>query len=406
MSTQTEIPDRATPLIAFAKIPWYWEPWLKGYWWGLKRLKGALRTAPGKLVIPRIPGLRDADALVALSFITFARWSTWRKRTIFGDEEKYLLFETNFNGDHDAYLEAFSVVVPLSMKLTWKLGPLGGYGIPNVSGTSEFLRYIGDNEIPRRQIYGIYNAHPHGSVKMIQAALALRPKVEAFDSEFRDEIPANFERGFRDLLAAVQHIRDPRVELEKTTTGSLCVLAPVLADDVKFQIKLDALSFNTAEHIPQDRTHSARWALVEPPDFSKDNKDPTRYLLFTAWFDHSKGMEPEAAQREYATALHRTLAGRESVWQHCGFRNTADPELFWNDLRDHRVGLGIPFYGYEGTAVSDVDDALDLATAFWDFCADAQDLRGPDLKDSWEATFPLPEPDTGGLPTPGARART
>ena len=62
--------------------------------------------------------------------IGFARWSMIDRIPAGVDKEQatplrrpFLLFETNFNGDHDAYFEAFAFVVPKPMNR------MGGDGI-------------------------------------------------------------------------------------------------------------------------------------------------------------------------------------------------------------------------------------------------------------------------------------
>src|SRR4051812_27441806 len=58
------------------------------------------------LPLPRLTVLR-------LRLIHYARW------TVLGRSRPHLLFESNFNGIPDAYVEAFSYVFPLGLKLIW-----------------------------------------------------------------------------------------------------------------------------------------------------------------------------------------------------------------------------------------------------------------------------------------------
>ena len=61
--------------------------------------------------------------LETLSFIHYARWATIERFPDQGEGEQlhhtYLLFESNFNGTWDQYIDAFSEVVPLRMKAIW-----------------------------------------------------------------------------------------------------------------------------------------------------------------------------------------------------------------------------------------------------------------------------------------------
>jgi hypothetical protein len=389
MNTRSEMQGRSIPMTAFSPIPRYWSRWLKLYWRLLKPLEN-WRSPFGRWIIAHAPGLKDVDSLTRLSMISFARWSLLEKASPDGaNKENFLLFESNFNGDHDSYLEAFSLVVPTSMRLTWRLGPFGGPGIPDVGNVSEFLRYVNERQI--RPISGYYRAYPNVSTKMVRAALELRPRVERFDSQFRDDEPAAFIEAYQEFLADVQNIRNPRLEsTHKTATGVLSVLAPVVEDEEGLKSKLDSLSLDPGRVIPTDRTHFARWVFVERLDHTKKGTDEgTPHLLFSAWFDRRSEDSEEQGQEQYVRALHRSLGGMEAIWQHCGFENTGDPNQFWKDIRDHRVPLGIPFYGYQNVTVKEVEDALEWSEAFWAFAADCQGKGAGDLHRKWREAFPL-----------------
>ena len=61
--------------------------------------------------------------LRVLSFIHYARWAVIRRFPDAGGGERlhssYLLFESNFNGTWDQYIDAFSAIVPARMKAIW-----------------------------------------------------------------------------------------------------------------------------------------------------------------------------------------------------------------------------------------------------------------------------------------------
>ena len=78
-------------------------------------------------------GRRIKETLIKLqqlSFIHYARWVVIDRFPDEGHGEKlgheYLLFESNFNGTWDQYIDAFSEVVPFRMKAIWGTS----YGFP------------------------------------------------------------------------------------------------------------------------------------------------------------------------------------------------------------------------------------------------------------------------------------
>jgi hypothetical protein len=398
MSTVSETRNRSTAMTAFTAVPRYWTRWLRVYWWALKPLE-RVQSDRGRWLIAHTPLLKDVDSLTALTMISFARWSVEtmpaRSSSNGSRPQPYVLFETNFNGDNDQYLEGFSLVVPSSMRLTWRLGPLGGFHVPDVGRVSRFLRYV--NQVKLRSIYGYYCAYPNASTKMIRAALALRQRVGEFNRDFANEgDPATFLREYRKLLTNVQKIRNPRLDRPDkagagtgTGTGTLSVLAPVVeARKDELRRNLEALSVAPEEVVPTDRTHFARWILVDGLESAPNREeDRTPYLLFSAWFDYRKQDSEEQGQEQYVKALHRSLAGREAIWEHCGFKGSGEADQFWDEMRNHRVKLGIPFYGYEGMTVKEVRDALECAERFSAFAVDSQGREAGALQQTWRDTF-------------------
>ena len=109
-----------------------------------------IRIASFKFVqrlLYKVSLVADQQRLIDLSFIHFARWSIVRRRNWanFGDGQPgdspayaYLLFASNFNGQWEQYIDAFSSVVPGGMNLIWK--PCVGY--PGAKPITRFLEYI------------------------------------------------------------------------------------------------------------------------------------------------------------------------------------------------------------------------------------------------------------------------
>ena len=84
---------------------------------------------------------RTLEKVERLSFIHYAHWAVIRRFPDDGAGERlghtYLLFESNFNGTWDQYIDAFSEVVPFRMKAIWGTsygfpGPLPGGAVQAV----------------------------------------------------------------------------------------------------------------------------------------------------------------------------------------------------------------------------------------------------------------------------------
>jgi hypothetical protein len=94
--------------------------------------------------------------LETLSFIHYARWAVIDE---FPDGEgggrlnhTYLLFESNFNGTWDQYIDAFSEVVALRMKAIWGTS----YGFPGPLPVEPFKQYIRRNEFVANHYWSAY----------------------------------------------------------------------------------------------------------------------------------------------------------------------------------------------------------------------------------------------------------
>jgi hypothetical protein len=118
--------------------------------------------------------------LVRLAFIHVAHWAlvdkvpaqdrgTGTRRL----PHPYLLFQSNFNDDLAAYIDAFALIVPWRMRLMWH----GAYGFPGPGVVDRFLTYVLDSATP---VQHYYCAYPDGSSRMIGQALELSERHEAF----------------------------------------------------------------------------------------------------------------------------------------------------------------------------------------------------------------------------------
>ena len=327
----------------------------------------------------RIPvgDIKTGIDLDKLSMIGFARWSMIDRIPTGVPKDQatplprpFLMFETNFNGDHDAYFEAFAFVVPKPMNRMWD----HAYDVPPVERTSEWQRVI--NERKERNAFYYYSAYRDASTKMVRTALRLTELLDEFRPRAAGMTDAQFDFEFRTLAGKVSRINDPRLPQGGGETGSLTTIIPVEhGRRNQLQDCLQELLSQPAE-LPAT-THFARWCVVKqlhmPPRFGID---PNSYLLFSAWFDG----EPET----YAATLYERLGADlvESIWSNCGFEG-GSAEAFADYLMKYCVPYDAKFQGYAGVPVREVTPALGLAQHFDGFVRDAQGMRGPALRAAW-----------------------
>ena len=141
------------------------------------------------------------EKLQQLSFIHYARWVVVKKFPDGAGGEKlhhpYLLFESNFNGLWDQYIDAFSEVVPSRMKGIWGTS----YGFPGPIPVEPFKAYIRVNEYP---VNHYWNAYPGATTTEIIAADRVRQALDDLRARAEGMDPAAFKAAYDDMLTAVQ----------------------------------------------------------------------------------------------------------------------------------------------------------------------------------------------------------
>jgi hypothetical protein len=111
----------------------------------------------------------------------------------------YLLFESNFNGRWDEYIDAFAYVLGRRMSMIWG----GAYGFPGPRPAEPFKRYIRDHELPASHFY---SAYPEATATTVQAALELDRRLDGFLEEAAAHAPWEFADRFRRFEAEVQQL--------------------------------------------------------------------------------------------------------------------------------------------------------------------------------------------------------
>lgn len=144
--------------------------------------------------------------LRALAFIHFARWTVLTRRNLphFPEMAKsealrydYLLFESNFNGSWNEYVDAFHSVLSFKLNLVW----LWSENFPGSIPLTPFKRYIDHNQL-HNDYY--FMAYPGSTIRDVQNALATTRAFDALTTclDASDEL---FQLAFRDFLAKTQN---------------------------------------------------------------------------------------------------------------------------------------------------------------------------------------------------------
>lgn len=141
------------------------------------------------------------EKLEKLSFIHFARWAVIKR---FPDENggerlnhSYLIFESNFNGAWEQYIDAFSEVVRLRMQAIWGTS----YGFPGPLPVEPFKAYIRHNEFVANHYYSAYAG---ATTTEIISAARVEPALEELKARAATMDAASFKVAFGEFLTKVQ----------------------------------------------------------------------------------------------------------------------------------------------------------------------------------------------------------
>ena len=139
--------------------------------------------------------------LQQLSFIHYARWAVIPRFPDGGAGERlhhtYLLFESNFNGTWDQYIDAFSEVVPARMKAIWG----SSYGFPGPIPVEPFKAYIRRNEYIANHYW---SAYPGATTTEIISAEHVAAAIDDLRRRADGLSPEQFKAAYDEMLASVQ----------------------------------------------------------------------------------------------------------------------------------------------------------------------------------------------------------
>lgn len=145
--------------------------------------------------------------LIDLSFIHYARWAVIKRNEFpyFGEGQRreelnydYLLFESNFNGDWEKYIDAFSQVIPGGMDNIWKWSVRYPRSVP----ITPFLDYIRNCQYDTDHYY---SAYPGAATNDILGALKLETAMSELTAKAKTLSPDEFAREYAHFTVKVQN---------------------------------------------------------------------------------------------------------------------------------------------------------------------------------------------------------
>ncbi len=171
-----------------------------------------MEPAATPLVRLEFPAIRlgffhqQTEALIGLQFIHFARWVVLSRDAFpyFGPPQPreslrydYLLFCSNFNGNWENYIDAFSEVIPGGIDNIWRWS----LKFPGARPVGPFINYI--RACQYDTVY-YYTAYPGASTKDILGALTIVDALDAFALESGVLSPDEFRAAYNEFLGEIQ----------------------------------------------------------------------------------------------------------------------------------------------------------------------------------------------------------
>jgi len=170
--------------------------WSPVRWWGVPLLRFGL-------FVIRHTGL-TLPILRKLSFIDYARWSLVKEFPRVGKPQgkdprrrHHMMFESNFNGTWNQYIEAFAQVIPLNIKLFWG----SSIKFPGPLPTVPLLAWVDRHHF---EVQYFDTAVDTATATVVASALTLETKLRAFarDSEGLDA--ETFQERYQTFLCEVE----------------------------------------------------------------------------------------------------------------------------------------------------------------------------------------------------------
>lgn len=135
--------------------------------------------------------------ILQFNFIKFVRWTIVPGLDGERLHYKYLLFESNFDGPWQHYIDAFAYVIPRDIRTTWGRGP----GFPGPPPAEPLKAWIARNSMEGGTYYC---AHPDVSTRMVHSALVVRERFVPLMRDAERLTPDEFKVAYESFLTDVQ----------------------------------------------------------------------------------------------------------------------------------------------------------------------------------------------------------
>ncbi len=344
----------------------------------------------------------------ALSFIHFAHFSVLDGLAVNAAtgagarKDTYLLFESNFNGLWQEYIEAFCHVIGLDINVLLA----GCEGFPGLVPARGFKTFMEHHEFLTEHYYAAY---PQASTTLIRAAAELDGDLARMRKLAAGLDDDAFARAWYDLLA-LSRVQANLAGQACTQPGLAAYLRQLVfgrknvAGKAYAFVALTPLQPGRVEELraylrrlPRDAqsplanvagTHVGRWVVLDrvfhdswPEQF--EVLDPA-YLLFTAVFDMT-------SRDALASYLDRLLSGlgteADAIWGFCqGWPSDGGQRERNAYLRHHQRDAQFLFAGYP-SSVAEIRRALTNRELLVGFAKQAQTLAPHQLRAAFLAAI-------------------
>jgi hypothetical protein len=142
--------------------------------------------------------------ILQFKFIHFVRWSVVKEFPFNGppqDNDRlnyaYLLFESNFDGPWQHYIDGFAYCIPRDIRYLWGRGP----AFPGPPPAEPLKKWIADNSMEGGTYY---SAYPSATTKMVLGALETRDGLRKLVADSASLRPEDFKARYAQFLVEVQ----------------------------------------------------------------------------------------------------------------------------------------------------------------------------------------------------------
>jgi hypothetical protein len=330
-------------------------------------------------VISRVPAL--GRPLAELAFIYYGRWAIVDQLpTADGSggrqqlNARYLLFDTNYNGRPETYLDGFADAIPHRLQRVW--GTCVDFedtverpdGDRRVVVPAQFREYVKNNELP---VLHFYAAYPEATMVTVRQAIAAgrlaavaeqrrwarRRALQRLVPVVRTPAPEEVGR-----LTAVRRAVAAQVAalLPRRGVRPFTMATPIRPGETEaLACELQRSEADRPLAALQD-THFARFALL-PQHLQTLGRDPqddaeADFLLFTS--------TPCGSDKDHAKALSRLGPFADVAWGRCaGYPSADPPERLEAWFLAHRLPTDYFVAGYPSLTPTDVRQRLVLRAA-------------------------------------------